>query len=122
MTRIVDVFKALADMTRLKIYKLLTTREFCVCELAAILGISQSAVSQHLRKLRQVELVIERRSGQWIYYQANPGQLESFLIDFAAFRESPLDRIPEFRQELDALFHLDENETVKSCKPPQIEG
>ncbi|MCL6564730.1 MAG: metalloregulator ArsR/SmtB family transcription factor, partial [Firmicutes bacterium] len=48
-----DQFKALADPVRLHILSLLRVREACVCELVSLLPLSQPAISQHLRKLRQ---------------------------------------------------------------------
>ena len=63
-----DCYKALGDKTRLKILALLRTEELCVCELVDILGMTQPAISQHLRKMRTAKLVKERRQGQWTYY------------------------------------------------------
>lgn len=70
--QLADQFKALADPTRLHILSLLRVREACVCELATLLPISQPAVSQHLRKLRQAGWVLERRYKYWTYYRINP--------------------------------------------------
>ncbi len=63
-----DVYKALADKTRLHILALLAQDEFCVCELVSIFCMSQPSVSQHLRKLRQAGLIKERKTAQWVYY------------------------------------------------------
>ena len=65
------VLKLLGDKTRLSMVKLLENNECCVCEFVEIFGISQSALSQHLRKLRDVGLVKENRRGQWIFYSLN---------------------------------------------------
>ena len=62
------LFSALGDPTRLRIVAVLATREVCVCDLAAALGVSQSAVSHQLRLLRQVGLVRPRRDGRLVYY------------------------------------------------------
>jgi len=61
-------FKALGDPTRLKILWALDHGEMCVCDLAAMLGVSESAVSQQLRTLRQLSLVANRREGTVLYY------------------------------------------------------
>lgn len=61
---------AMSSPTRLKILKLIQEEELCVCELAAILGVSQPAVSQHLVKLRQAGLAIERKAGPMALYRA----------------------------------------------------
>lgn len=62
------IYKALGEPFRLRILALLREREACVCELADLLPISQPAVSQHLRKLREAGLVGERRQRYWTYY------------------------------------------------------
>lgn len=64
-----EQFKLLADPMRLKILALLGVRAACVCELVDLLPISQSAVSQHLRRLRRAGLVTEQRDRQWVVYQ-----------------------------------------------------
>lgn len=65
------VLKLLGDKTRLAMMKLLEKNECCVCEFVEIFQVSQSAISQHLRKLRDVGLVKEQRKGQWIFYSLN---------------------------------------------------
>lgn len=67
-----DQFKALADPVRLHILSLLRVREACVCELVSLLPLSQPAISQHLRKLRQTGWVRERRHKYWTYYGIHP--------------------------------------------------
>lgn len=62
------LFASLANECRLDILSIIIGREASVNELAAILGKSQSAVSQHLGKLRQENLVTTRRDGQTVYY------------------------------------------------------
>ena len=71
----VTLFSALADPTRLKIVKLLHHKQFrgalCVNAIAAILGVTQSAVSQHLRILKSIGLVKGDRHGYHIHYLIN---------------------------------------------------
>ncbi|GGA54720.1 transcriptional regulator [Kroppenstedtia guangzhouensis] len=69
--RLADCHKALGDKTRLRILALLREEDLCVGELVEILKITQPAVSQHVRKLRNAGLVKERRQGQWVYYSLN---------------------------------------------------
>lgn len=61
-------FKLLGDKTRLTIVSLLKERELCVCELVELLQTSQPNISQHLRKLKDAELLREMKRGQWVYY------------------------------------------------------
>lgn len=63
-----ETFKLLGDPTRLRVVHALSHGELCVCDLAAMLGISQTAVSNHLRLLRSMRLVNYRREGKMAYY------------------------------------------------------
>lgn len=64
-----QIFKALADPSRLKIVNALQRQEMCVCDIAAFLGLSESAVSHQLRLLRTLNLVRRRREGTVLYYR-----------------------------------------------------
>lgn len=61
--------KALADSNRLKLVACLKNGEVCVCEFVDILKISQPAVSQHLRKLKEAGIITERKVGTWKHYR-----------------------------------------------------
>ncbi|MEA2523961.1 MAG: ArsR family transcriptional regulator, lead/cadmium/zinc/bismuth-responsive transcriptional, partial [Thermomicrobiales bacterium] len=63
-----DLFAALGDPTRLRIVAALAGGELCVCDLAATVGQTESAVSHHLRLLRSLGLVRPRRDGRLVYY------------------------------------------------------
>ena len=64
-----QTFKALGDVSRLKILWALEHQEMCVCDLAALLGITESGVSHQLRLLRTLRLVKNRREGTILYYR-----------------------------------------------------
>jgi ArsR family transcriptional regulator len=66
--RLAETFKALSDPTRVRAVSLLAQAELCVCDLAAALGISQSAMSHQLRTLRDLRLVRRRREGRQVFY------------------------------------------------------
>jgi len=63
------LLKAVADPTRLRLLSALNTGELCVCDLAAVVGISESAVSHQLRFLRAHRLVTFRKEGRIAYYR-----------------------------------------------------
>ena len=67
--RLAELFKTLADPSRVRIICALTYTELCVHDLAAVLGMSQSAVSHQLRSLREMRLVRYRKEGRHVYYQ-----------------------------------------------------
>lgn len=81
-SRLAGLFKALADPSRLKILMALAKEEMCVCDLAAFLDISESAVSHQLRLLRQLGLVENRREGPVLYYNLSDNRAAG-LIAFA---------------------------------------
>jgi DNA-binding transcriptional ArsR family regulator len=66
---ICQTFKALGDVSRIKILWALEHQEMCVCDLAALLGITESGVSHQLRLLRTLRLVKNRREGTILYYR-----------------------------------------------------
>ena len=63
-----ELFGVLADPTRVKIVHTLLRQELCTCDIAAVVGISESGASQHLRVLRALRLVKSRRAGKFVYY------------------------------------------------------
>ncbi len=66
-------FKVLADEARLKMLLLLFNHgELCVCDFVAVLDVTQSKASRHLRILYNAGLVTDRRAGTWIYYSLQP--------------------------------------------------
>ena len=64
-----EIFKALGDPTRLRLLTALGQGELCVCDLATLSGISESATSHQLRLLRALRLVRARREGRMVYYR-----------------------------------------------------
>jgi ArsR family transcriptional regulator len=80
MERMVKIFSALSDTTRLRIYLLLLEGELCVCELVGILDMEQSRISHSLRILREVGLINNERKGKWIVYSVNPEVVKSEII------------------------------------------
>ncbi|MDQ2087794.1 metalloregulator ArsR/SmtB family transcription factor [Herbivorax sp. ANBcel31] len=68
MEAVVDVLKALADETRLRIINLLYEGEMCVCDIVETLEITQTKASRHLIYLKNAGLVKHRKKAQWVYY------------------------------------------------------
>jgi len=73
------LFKAMGDETRIKILSCLRQTELCVCDLAAVLELSVSAVSHQLRQLKQLNLVKSRREGTVIFYSLNDDHVAALL-------------------------------------------
>ncbi|WNF35847.1 metalloregulator ArsR/SmtB family transcription factor [Bacillaceae bacterium IKA-2] len=69
--KMATVLKLLGDKTRLTMLLLLKRSDCCVCEFVEIFQMSQPSISQHIRKLKDANLVTETRKGQWIFYSLN---------------------------------------------------
>ena len=63
-----ELFKVFGDSTRIRILYVLFESELCVCDIAELLGMSQSAISHQLRVLKQARLVRARREGKTVFY------------------------------------------------------
>lgn len=103
-----EYFKALGEPTRLRIIKLLTEKELCVCELEQIMQISQPRISQHLKILKQAGLVCERREGQRRVCRVDYDRAESLLKDFRHFLYQPLKDMAGFEEDYLRMESLDE--------------
>jgi ArsR family transcriptional regulator, arsenate/arsenite/antimonite-responsive transcriptional repressor len=104
---VATVLKLLGDKTRLTIMALLDNNDCCVCELVEIFQMSQPAISQHLRKLKDVGLVKETRKAQWIFYSMNKEHEMYSLI------EDILAHIPDQQEK---LKELEKKGTKISCE------
>ncbi|MCD6032746.1 MAG: transcriptional regulator, ArsR family [Thermomicrobiales bacterium] len=76
---VVETLKFLSDGNRLRILRILSQRESCVCELIEQIGLTQPLASYHLRKLRDAGLVRTRRKAQWVYYSIEPTAWRSLI-------------------------------------------
>lgn len=79
LDRLALTYNVLGDPSRLKIVMALRTAEMCVCDLAAFTGLSESAVSHQLRRLKDLALVKNRRDGQVIYYTLDDAHVAELL-------------------------------------------
>lgn len=75
---VVEIVKALGDVTRLRILNLLNKETLCVCDLEEVLKISQSNASRHLTKLRHARLISGEKQAQWVYYRVDEASLEQY--------------------------------------------
>lgn len=74
-----DLFKVFGDSTRIKVLCALFQAEMCVCDIAALLGMTQSAISHQLRVLKQTRLVKYRREGKVVYYSLDDEHVKSIF-------------------------------------------
>ncbi len=79
VTALAETFKVLGDPTRVRLLDVLAQRELCVCDLAATVGLSESAVSHQLRLLRNLRLVRARRAGRRVFYALDDHHIVSLF-------------------------------------------
>ena len=79
--QIAETFKLLGDPTRVRLVDILSHGERCVCDLASLAGLSESAVSHQLRLLRSARLVRVRRTGRMAYYSLDDHHVVGLLHD-----------------------------------------
>jgi len=73
LKKLTKTLKALSDEGRLRIISLLSKKKnLCVCELKELIGLSQSTISSHLKKLENCELITYSKDGKWINYNLDP--------------------------------------------------
>ena len=111
-------FKILADESRLKmLWLLFNRRELCVCDIMAVLEITQSKASRHLAAMRNIGIVTDRREGQWSYYSLCPVE-DKLAKDHLKVLKTTLSRLPE-ADGLSGKLHawLREKEKGATCTP-----
>ena len=109
--RIEDLFKALADRTRLRLISLIGDSEVCVCFLVEILKTSQPKISRHLAYLRRAQIVKARREGKWMHYRLVDPPDEHAARIFREVRAS-LSEHPDLQ--------TDRAKLLKVCCAPQL--
>ncbi len=109
-------FKVLADESRLKmLWLLFNRRELCVCDVMAVLEITQSKASRHLAALRNAGIAADRKEGLWSYYSLRP--LEDKLMgDHLKLLKASLSRRADAKQLLAKLnAWLDQKKRAETC-------
>jgi DNA-binding transcriptional ArsR family regulator len=90
VSALAETFRVLGDPTRVRILDALSVAELCVCDLATLLGVTESAVSHQLRLLRAMRIVRSRREGRMVYYALDDHHVTALF-------EQGLDHVEEAR-------------------------
>ncbi|MGI6066434.1 MAG: ArsR/SmtB family transcription factor [Bacillota bacterium] len=114
--RIYKAFKALGEPTRLKIIKMLSIQGMCVCELSDVLNMLQPRVSQHLKILKDADLVVENKEGYFVCYTLNLNELNRLWHDFTSFLQADLTELPGYEKEYARIGNLSCNEKIQEIK------
>ena len=126
MRKYAEIFKGLADQTRLTMLALLLqSGELCVCDIVEVLGITQSKASRHLRILRNLGLLDDRRAGVWVHYRvrAEPdAEAEAVLRAVRGLVEGivPADIEARMRARLETKVRV-QVQGAGSCDPVPVE-
>ena len=120
MRDVLDVTKALADGSRLRILMALAGGELCVCQIVELLRLAPSTVSKHVSILRQARLVESRKEGRWMYYRLPDRDAPKAVRDAVAWLRRCLAESPQIvrdAKELKRILSMDPEEICKrQCK------
>jgi ArsR family transcriptional regulator, arsenate/arsenite/antimonite-responsive transcriptional repressor len=88
--KFMEITKALADESRVRVLMILSDRELCVCQIIELLGLAPSTVSKHMAILKQARLVETRKAGRWIHYRRAQEVGEVHVVDTLAWLDATL--------------------------------
>lgn len=114
MNNEVKIYKALADKNRIRIIKMLESRELCVCEIKDILNLANSTVSKHLSILREVDLITDRKDGKWVYFQLNDDSYHPTISTILNHLKNHLNTEIEILNDRINISNLNTNLTCKN--------
>jgi DNA-binding transcriptional ArsR family regulator len=116
MRDILDVTKALADGSRLRVLMALGGGELCVCQIVELLQLAPSTVSKHMSILRQARLVESRKEGRWMYYRLPDRDAAKAVRDAVAWVRRYLAESPQIvrdGKELKKILSMDPEEICR---------
>jgi ArsR family transcriptional regulator len=106
MRELIKVLKAVSDKNRMRILKMLGQKKMCVCEMAAVLGITQPSVSKHLSILKDAGLITDERNHQWIDYELCKEKINKYAPVLQSNIKSWLNRDPIINKDLKKMKTL----------------
>jgi ArsR family transcriptional regulator len=108
----VNVFKALSDPNRIRILKMVTERELCLCEVRELLGLSNSTVSRHLTILRDAGLLLDSKDGKWVNFRLNDKSEHRFIRSVISLIQNSFDDDEAVQEDLTKVRRVDR---IKIC-------
>ncbi len=82
MENVLKLFKILSDETRFRIINILNEKDLCVCQITGILNIPQPKVSKALSKMKDLNIVTDKREDKYVYYSLNNNELVQYIMDY----------------------------------------
>ena len=120
MRDVLDINKALADGSRLRVLMALGGGELCVCQIVELLQLAPSTVSKHMSILRQARLVESRKEGRWMYYRLPDRRASKAVRGAVAWVRRHLAQSPQIvrdTKELERILSMNPEELCKGqCK------
>ncbi|MBP1626292.1 MAG: transcriptional regulator, ArsR family [Holophagaceae bacterium] len=103
---LVEQLKAVSHPLRLRVLALLAVGEYCVCQVAEVLQVPQSSVSEALKELRRAGFVRERKEGRWVFVSTTPASEASPLLQGLLAEVAPLPETLQDRTQAEAVKAL----------------
>ena len=107
MRYLVKVFKALSDINRIRIIKMLQVRPLCVCEISDVLGLANSTVSKHLSILKDTDFITDRKENKWVIYSLNKTTLENYVRDILPLMQEWLPNDITVHRDVEKVLYVD---------------
>lgn len=98
MNEFTRVMKALSDLNRVKIIKMLQHKTMCVCEIREALSIAQPTASKHLKVLEEAGLIKKKKDGLWVNYMLSDGSRSPYAASLLGNLKHWLEESPEFSE------------------------
>ena len=105
MQDVLNILKALAEETRLRILKLLEHGELCVCDIVTALDMVQPKISFHLTALKEAGFLKDRKQGRWTHYSLNESDLFRRLLLLSVLERIPEESVAEDRKRLEGFLN-----------------
>lgn len=110
MKKVAKIFKALSDETRLKVLLLVSKRDICQKGISQYLGITDSSVSQHIKILKEAEIITGYKEGYYVFYHVNENAFEECIFFFNSIGSITNNLLDT------SNIKLDNNDCSKNCK------
>ena len=109
MEDLTKILKALSDSNRIRIIKMLESRELCLCEISYVLKLANSTVSQHLSILKEAGIVIDEKQGKWVNHRLASSSASSYITELMPLLKKWLVDDKRIRADLKLLATADRN-------------
>lgn len=115
---VIEIFKVLADESRLRIFNILRVKKLCVCDIESILDLPQANVSRHLARMKNAGMIKSEKKSQWVYVWVDEECLEKYSFLKKLFKKDiHEEQLHKDRERLEKYL-----KDKKECKLEKMEG